>query len=500
MAGMTQDQALALIAQKQEAIRALMMAGALMRWDAATLGVPEKSLAARGKTAGWIGGEVFRRFMAPDTLEAIETLERVSENLTTLERAMVRDIGQKYRKAKAVPPDEVQRFQALTAQACSVWEKAREHNDFEMICPYYEKIFEFKRRLCDWYGYQKHPYDALLDDYEPDAAVAQLDPFFDALHKHISPLVKRIGQADKQPRAVKGTYPAEKQRAFTAWLAAFMGYDASRGRIGEVAHPICMKISRNDVRITTKYHENNLLASLYSIMHEAGHGTYEQNVDEALEAYGLSAIDSKGMHESQSRLMENMIGRCRPFAEVLLPKLQESFDGFADWEAEGLYRAVNIVRPSPIRIEADELTYCLHIIVRYELEKALLAGDAKVCDLPVLWADRYEELLGIRPLDCSSGVLQDVHWSMGLVGYFPTYAIGSAYAAQIVNAINKTVDINGAIGCGDLTPMNDWLREHIHRHGGLYSPDELLRRATGESFNSAYYVTYLTEKFTELYR
>ncbi|MDR0325955.1 MAG: carboxypeptidase M32 [Oscillospiraceae bacterium] len=497
---MTKEQALSLIAQKREAIRALNMASALMHWDAATSGVPEKSLTARSAAVGWLGGEAFGRFIAEDTLQAIETLEGVLDRLDERERAMVREMGRKYRKIKAVPTEEMKEYRALTAQAEPIWEKAREKNDFAMIQPYYEKIFDFQRRLCDWFGYQKHPYDALLDDYEKGATVEMLDGFFAQLREEIAPLVKMIGQRGSAPREIKGAFPIAKQRGLTPWLYSFVGFDASRGKVGEVAHPFCITISRDDVRITTKYHEDDLLSSLYSVIHEAGHGLYEQNMDASLESYGLDDCASMGMHESQSRLYENMIGRSRAFAGVLLPKLRELFDGFGDWDAETLFRAINIARPSLVRIEADELTYCLHIIVRYELEKALLAGEIKVCDLPGLWADKYEELLGVRPPDNAKGVLQDVHWSAGLVGYFPSYAVGNAYAAQIMQAMRKTVDVDGAVGKGNLAPVEAWLCENIHRHGELYRPDELLRRATGEGFNPAYYVAYLKEKFTELYK
>lgn len=495
---MTKEQALALIAEKHEAMRALTMASSLMHWDAATSGVPEKSLSARGAAAGWLGGEAFRRFVAEDTLAAIEALEAVPGDLSERESAMVREMGRAYRKAKAVPPEEMQKYQELTAQAEQIWAQAREKNDYAMIQPYYEKIFDFQRRLCDWYGYEKHPYDALLDDYEKGASVEMLDGFFSLLRKKLVPLIKKTGAAN--PRRIEGAFPLDLQRKLTPWLYTFVGYDVSRGKVGEVEHPFCSTINRNDVRITTKYHESDMLSSLYSVIHESGHALYEQNMDEKLEPYNLADCASMGFHESQSRLFENMIGRSRAFAGVLLPELRKLFPYFADWDEDALYRAVNIVKPSLIRIEADELTYCLHIMVRYELEKELLTGKIRVADLPALWADKYEELLGVRPPDEATGVMQDVHWSIGYVGYFPSYAIGNAYGAQIMHAMRKTIDVDGAITRGDLSPVAAWLRENVHCHGSLYRPEELLRRATGEAFNPAYYADYLEEKFTDLYR
>jgi len=496
---MTKTQALELLFDKIEAGHALSMAGALMNWDAATLSVPEKSLTARGAATGWLAGEGFRRFIAPDTLEAIEALESVSSELDELESAMVRELGKEYRKLKAVPPEEYQKYSALVTEAQSVWEKAREKQDYEMIRPYYEKIFDYQRRLCDWYGFDKHPYDALLDDYEKGATVEMLDGFFNPLREKIVPLLKEIVKTGKQPKEVKGMFDIPTQRELVPWLAEFTGYDLTRGKVGEVAHPFCTTISRNDVRITTKYHEDSLASALYSIIHECGHAIYEQNMREDMERYDLADCASMGMHESQSRLYENMICRSREFAGLMLPKLREKFDFFADWDEDMLYRAINIARPSLIRIEADELTYSLHVMVRYELEKALITGDIKVVDLPGLWADKYEEIIGIRPANLAEGVLQDTHWAIGAVGYFPSYSVGTAYGAQMMHTMKKSIDIGAAIKKGDISPVTEWLKTNVHEKGALLLPDDLLKQATGEKFNPNYYADYLSEKFTDLY-
>jgi len=496
---MTKDQAFELLFTKIEENRYLGMAATLFHWDALTSGVPDKSLPARGAAAGWISGESFRRFIAPETLEAVETLEALSAELNIVEKAMIREIGRTYRKYKAIPPEEFQAFNALTAQTQTIWETARANNDFAMMLPYYEKLFDYQRRLCDWYGYEKHPYDALLDDYEKGATVEKLDSFFTLLRAKVVPLVKSISQSGAAPREINGVFGIQKQRELLPWLTDFVGYDRSRGKTGEVEHPFCTTISRNDVRITTKYHEDNLMSALFSTIHESGHAIYEQNMDEALERYGLADAASMGMHESQSRMYENIFCRSRAFTAKLLPKLRESFDYFNTWDEDALYRAANIARPSLIRIEADELTYSLHIMVRYELEKALMTGSIKTADLPGLWDDKYEEFLGIRPGNDSEGVLQDVHWSGGSVGYFPSYAIGTAYGAQIVAAMKKTVDFDSVISEGSLAPVNAWLKENIHRHGAVLLPDDLLTQATGEPFNPEYYVSYLNDKFTAVY-
>jgi len=496
---MTKQQALQTLFDKIEAGRALSIAGSLIHWDAATTGVPEKSLPKRSAATGWLYGEQFRRFIAPDTLEAVETLETVKKELTEYEQVMVREIGREYRKLKAVPPEEYQAYCALTAEAENVWETAREKCDYDMIQPYYEKIMEYQRRLCDWYGYEKHPYDALLDDYEKGATVEKLDIFFSTLREKIVPLLKKITEQSNKPEEITGVFDLEKQRELTIWLADFTGYDRTRGKIGEVEHPFCSTITPDDVRITTKYHEKNILSSIYSVIHECGHAIYEQNMDGEKTKYGIANEASMGMHESQSRLYENIVGRSRAFTERLLPRLQEKFDYFKQWDEEMLYRAVNIARPSLIRIEADELTYSLHIMVRYELEKDIITGKIKVSDLPGLWADKYEEIIGMRPKTLAEGVLQDVHWSGGMVGYFPSYAIGTAYGVQMMHEIKKSIDVDAAVRKENLSPITNWLAENIHKHGEVYSPDELLKKATGESFNPAYYANYLEEKFTKLY-
>lgn len=500
MIGLTKEKALELLQGKITACRALGEAQAMFHWDATTSGVPEKSLGERAKASGWLSGESFRIIVADDTAEAVKTLEGTMDELDAYEQAMVKELSLQLKKIRAVPPDEMQEYMTLVAESETVWEKARAENDFNMIAPYYEKIFAFQRKLCDWYGYEEHPYDALLDDYEKGATVKMLDGFFAELRAKIVPILDTVTKSGKTPRKLNGEYPAGLQRELAEWLCGLVGYDVTRGKIGEAEHPYTITMSRNDVRITTKYHEDNLLSALYSTVHEAGHGLYEQNMEAKLDDYALGDGASMGMHESQSRLYENVIGRSRAFAELLLPKLHERFPSLSDWTVDDLYFAMNEAKPSLIRIEADELTYCLHIMVRYELEKALINGEINVSELPGLWNAKYEELLGVCSPDDAHGVLQDVHWGAGLVGYFASYAVGTAYAAQLMNAIRRDVNVDAAIRSGDLTPLTSWLAERVHVHGKLLQPDEILRRATGEPFNPKYYADYLAEKFTELYK
>ena len=496
---MNKVQALELLFAKIEEIHHISSALSIIQWDASTTGVPEKSLATRGESVGWLSGRIFNRMVASDTMEAIETLEACGSELTDYEAAMTRNLGRTCRKMQAVPSDEFEEFSSLTAQAQMVWETARAKDDFNLILPYYEKIFAYQRRLCDWYGYMDNPYNALLDDYERDASVEILDDFFSVLSDRILPLVKEITLNGRNPREIVGVFDIEKQKELLPWLTDFVGFDRTRGKTGEVEHPFTISVDNNDVRISTKYHSDSILSSIYSIIHESGHGIYEQNFLRALRRYDLADGASMGIHESQSRLYENIFCRSRAFSGLLLHKLQGLYDYFNDWNEDSFYRALNISRPSLIRIEADELTYCLHIMIRYELEKALINGDIKVADLPEIWNDRYAEVIGIRPSNDAKGVLQDIHWSGGLVGYFPTYAIGTAYGAQIVHAMEKTINTDECIRSGSLSEATAWLNENIHQYGSLLLPGDLLKKATGESFNPKYYTDYLHNKFSELY-
>jgi carboxypeptidase Taq len=311
-----------------------------------------------------------------------------------------------------------------------------------------------------------------------------------------------VAESKKEPRPapLTGAFPVDRQRALAPWLAGALGFDLARGGFGEVAHPYTMTVNRDDVRVTTRYDERAPLNAIYSTIHECGHGIYEQNMDPALDAYGLGEGASMSVHESQSRLYENFIGRSRAFCGLLLPKLQELFpQQMEGWDRDALYRAANAVAPSPIRILADELTYCLHIMVRYELEKGLIEGALSVDGLPAAWNAAYERYLGVTPRDDAEGVLQDVHWSGGTAGYFPSYALGTAYAAQIHRAMRRELDVDALVSRGDLAPMGAWLRARLHRYGQSLTPEQALQAATGEAFDPVCFAGYLEGKYTELY-
>ena len=371
-----------------------------------------------------------------------------------------------------------------------------------MFEPCMREIVTFNRKYAAWLDPDKEPYDVLLDEFERGLTMADCDAFFAVLREKLVPLIHGIAEKGKQPddAFLHREYPLEKQRQLSDWLMGFIGIDRKYCSIRETEHPFTTNFGPTDVRITTHYHLNDPASSLFSVVHEGGHALYELHIGENIADTCLGTGVSMGIHESQSRLFENLLGRSRAFAGALLPKLRELFpEQTAGVSAEDLYRAVNIARPSLIRTEADELTYCLHILLRYELEKLLIQDGLDPAELPSLWREKVRDYLGLEVPDDRSGVLQDSHWSGGAIGYFPSYALGSAYGAQMLKGMKRTVDVDAAVAAGDFTPIHRWLAERICSKGCLYDPADLLVRCLGEPFDPTVYTDYLTEKYSELY-
>lgn len=391
----------------------------------------------------------------------------------------------------------------LCSKAESVWEEAKAAADFARFRPYLEQIIEFQRRFIRYWGYEGHPYNTLLDQYEPGMTVDLLDELFSRLRERIVPLVHAISAASDKPDTsfLFAPFPKEKQRAFLLELLKELGYDFGKGRLDETVHPFAIGLNPNDVRITTRYDERDFRTAVFGTIHECGHALYEQHISEALVGTPLASGASMGIHESQSLFFENMIGRHYAFWKRHYPRLlQYAPTQFADVSLDAFYRAINEAKPSLIRIEADELTYPLHIIIRYEIEKQLFAGELEAIDLPDVWNEKYEQYLGIRPHNDAVGVLQDVHWSGGSFGYFPSYALGYMYAAQFKQAMEKELDVAGLLEEGNIAPIREWLTVHIHQFGKMKKPLELVRDATGETLKADYLIQYLEEKYKALYR
>ncbi|MFL6562056.1 MAG: carboxypeptidase M32, partial [Bacillus sp. (in: firmicutes)] len=408
-----------------------------------------------------------------------------------------------YQKSKSIPVDLYQEYSVLTAQANDAWEEARENNDFARFLPYLEKIVDYKRKFADIYGYEDHPYDALLDEFEPGLTVKSLDPLFAKLRDSSVKLLKRIRYNGKRTKAeiFDQAFPVEKQKEFNRYILPIIGFDLEAGRLDVTVHPFAQPVNTGDVRLTTRYLEGNVRSALFGTIHEAGHGIYEQHVNPAFEETVLQNGASFGTHESQSRFLENMVGRSKEFWNYLYPKLQEYFPKQLEkFTAEEFYRAVNTVKPSFIRVEADELTYNLHIMLRYEIEKALIGGEIEAKDLPSVWNQKMQDYLGVTPSTDTEGVLQDVHWSFGGIGYFPSYSLGNLYAAQILVTIQKEIpDFYSHIENGRFDRIQEWLKEKIHQYGKLYTPNELIVKVTGEELNAEYLVKYLEKKYSDVY-
>ena len=358
----------------------------------------------------------------------------------------------------------------------------------------------FKAKFAGYYDSTKKPYDALLNEYERGLNMEYLDKFFGTVREKLVPLIQQISQAEQIDNAfIFRHYPVEQQRKFSDYLMEVLGMDRSHSTIGETEHPFTLNFNNKDVRITTNYKENNLVDSMFSVIHEGGHGLYELGIADDLQYTCLAGGVSMGVHESQSRFYENLIGRSHPFIEAIFPKMQEFFpEQLADVTAEQMYRAVNRVEPSLIRTEADQVTYCLHVMIRYELEKALFDGTMEVKDIPENWNRLYKEYLGVDVPDDKHGCLQDSHWSGGMFGYFPSYALGSAYGAQMLQKMEADIDVWGDVTKGDLSKVTGWLKEKVHQYGGLKEPGDIIKNACGE-FDPTVYTDYLVKKYTEIY-
>ncbi|PZE21865.1 carboxypeptidase M32 [Paenibacillus xerothermodurans] len=477
----------------------------LMYWDMRT-GAPKKGIAIRSEVVGVLSGELFRMSVSDEMGEMLGYLSEPEQlnKLSHIEQRSVTECKKDYDRSKRIPAQKYEEYVVLTSQAESVWEEAKEEADFAKFRPYLEKIVATNLEFIDLWGYKGHKYNTLLDMYEPDMTVAKLDQVFGALREKVVPLLAAIQDSPHQPNTgfLKQTFNKEQQKTFSLFILKQMGYDFEAGRLDETVHPFATGLNPGDVRITTRYVLNDVNSALFGTIHEGGHALYEQNISPDLVGTPLATGASMGIHESQSRFWENMIGRSRPFWNRYYGDLQKAFPSQLDAvSVDDYYKATNEVRPSLIRTEADELTYNLHIMVRYEIEKELFSEQVRVSDLPEVWNQKYRDYLGIAPTNNGEGVLQDVHWAGGSFGYFPSYALGNMYAAQIRRTIRQELpDFDSLVEGGNLLPIRDWLTEKIYRHGKSLTPAEIITQVTGEELNPDYLVQYFNDKFGELYK
>ncbi len=486
----------------QSKMSAYNHAMSLIFYDGATT-APRGTAQNRGHALSILSEETYKMSTGEETVSLLEFLGAHKEELSEKDARIVYLMGKELKEMKKIPMDEYIAYQELLVEADDVWHRAKEESNFELFRPVLEKIFETTRRFAAYCAPEKEPYNYCLNKYEDGLTMEKCDAFFDALRSRIVPLIKRIGEARQVDDAcIKGDFDESEQERFSYELMKVMGIDLDHCGLGTTEHPFTTSLgSHHDVRITTNYDRENIASSMFSVIHEGGHALYDMNSADDLAYTCLDGGVSMGIHESQSRFYENLLGRSEAFVSCLFPKLQECFpEKFDSCTAEDVYKAINLVTPSLIRTEADEVTYCLHVMIRYELEKRVVGGELAVKDLPGEWNRLYKEYLGVDVPDDKQGVLQDSHWSGGGIGYFPSYALGSAYGAHLLAKMKESVDVDKCLAEGNLAPINDWNREHIWKYGCLKTPGDLLRNALGEEFDPTYYTDYLEEKYAAIYQ
>ncbi|MEW6388424.1 MAG: carboxypeptidase M32 [Thermodesulfobacteriota bacterium] len=475
----------------------------LLFWDQRTQ-IPAKGHAHRASQLALLAKWIHIRRTDPlweENLTRVEASDLVLDPEGT-EAVNVREWRRDYRRAVKIPQDLAVALAQAAAEGETAWEIARPKNDWPTFKPYLARLLDLKRQEAQALGYAQEPYDALLDDYEPEETAAGLAPLFGELRTDLVRLCEAIQGSSRRPDpgVLHRLFPAPAQKQFASLLAEGIGYDFAAGRLDPTAHPFAAGIGPGDVRITTRYDENYFNMAIFGTLHETGHALYDQGLPEEHWGTPRGEAVSLGIHESQSRLWENLVGRSRGFWRHFYPLAQSTFPVLKDVSLETFHFAVNQVRPSLIRVEADEVTYNLHVLLRFELERGLLSGALTVEDLPGAWQEKMRAYLGCAPPDYAQGVMQDVHWSAGLFGYFPTYTLGNLYAAQFYARAEKELGpLTDLFARGEFAPLRDWLRQRIHQQGNRYRARDLVQKVTGEDLKPRYFLDYLFRKYSDLY-
>ena len=484
-----------------EKAQALKTALVLFEWDDATL-APKEAGAYTSRMVGVLSSEYQKTMSNPQVKELVEQCGD-DNSLSEIQSGIVREVKKELERLECIPPEEYRRYSELTSEGTRVWTEAKEKKDFDRFAPFLEEIISYQKKFASYQAKEGQSiYNVMLDHYEEGFDTEILDQFFNTLKEELVPFLHQIMESGVEidQKILTGDFPNEKQEEIGRYLAEYVGFDFNKGVMAVSAHPFTTNLHNHDVRITTAYN-NRVDDSMFSVIHESGHGIYEMGIPDELTQTPLGEGTSMGMHECQSRFFENIIGRSEAFWVPIYGKVQELFPRqLGDVTLEQFVRAVNKVQPSLIRTQADELTYSLHILIRYEIEKQLMEGDLEVKDLPEVWADKYEEYLGVRPANAAEGVLQDIHWSMGDFGYFPSYALGSAFGAQIYAYMKTQMDFEGLLREGKISVIREFLRENIHKYGKMKTSRQILKDVTGEDFNPKYYVEYLKEKYSNIYQ
>ncbi|WP_102399582.1 carboxypeptidase M32 [Haloimpatiens massiliensis] len=481
-------------------IEYLGCATSVLYWDMRVY-APKKGVTYRSEVLGYLSGELYKLTTSNEMKAFLDYFSKF-DDLDTVTKAMVEDAKKQYDQTKKIPEDKYKEYTILTSNAESAWQEAKEKNDFSIFQPYLEKIVEFKKEFIEYWGYKDNKYDTLLDFFEPGITVEKLDEVFKELRDAIIALLNKINNSSVKvdKNILTKEIDIARQDKFSKEVLEKLEYDFEAGRVDETEHPFTIEFGNKDVRITTHYFKNNFISGLLSNIHEGGHAIYEQDVPDSLRATGLASGASMGIHESQSRFYENILARGKEFWKYFYPILQERFPEYKEVPFVEFFKAINLVEPSLIRTEADELTYSIHVIIRYEIEKMLINGKIQVKDLPRVWNEKYKEYLGVEPSTDSEGVLQDVHWAGGDFGYFPSYALGNLYGAQFLNKMRDDIkDLDEQIEKGNFGVIHSWLKENVHKHGAVYKPSELIKMVTGEELKAKYFIEYLNKKYAEVY-
>jgi carboxypeptidase Taq len=477
-------------------------AGALLGWDQHTK-MPPKGAAGRAEAIATVEKIGHQKFVDPSLGKLLEGAAGEVEGLDpdSDDVALVKQTQRTWDKARLVPTELAADLARAASLGQDAWVEARANNDFKAFVPYLERTLELKRAYVDCFDSFDCAYDALLDDYEPGMKTAEVTRLFAELRDELVPLIAEVAKHTVDDSPLHHKIPIDKQRALVLEVVERMGFNNAGWRLDDTTHPFAESMSSSDVRITNRWEENYFASSLYGGMHECGHGLYEEGVADALQRTPLGHGVSLGFHESQSRMWENMVGRGRPFANTLAPTVSRLFGGeLTDITPERFFRAVNRIKPSLIRVEADEATYSLHVILRFELEQELIEGRLGANDLRDAWNSRMSDYLGIDVPSDTLGVLQDVHWSAGLVGYFPTYALGNLIGGQLWAKVHEDIpELDELIGAGELSPLREWLRENVHRHGAKFLTPQLLERIVGSPIEVGPFVDYLKTKLSSVY-
>ncbi len=483
-----------------EKMTALQTALTLFEWDTETL-APREAAPYTAKIVGILSEDYFRIVTDGKVQELAEKAAKEGR-LSEVEETVLRELSEETNRLICIPPEEYRAFAELTAESAGIWAEAKKEQDFDHFAPTLKKVLDYQKKFASYQAKEGQKlYDVMLNTYEKGFDTESLDRFFGILKKELIPFLKQLTERGREidDSFLTGNYDPGKQEEAVRYLAEYVGFDFSRGVLGESVHPFTTSLHNHDVRVTTAYSEH-VDDSLFSVIHECGHSLYELGIPDELTQTLAGQGASMGMHESQSRFYENIIGRSLAFWEPVYGKLQEIFpQELGQVTVNQFVDAVNKVRPGLIRTQADELTYSIHILIRYEIEKMLVEDNLPVEELPQVWADKYEEYLGVRPENVSEGVLQDIHWSQGSFGYFPSYALGNAFGAQIYHHMKGQMDFDGLLRQGNIAAITEYLRENIHKYGKLKSSRQILKDITGEDFNPQYYVDYLIEKYKKIY-